>query len=441
MQQAAARGSLARASWGIEIVNAASGRVLYARDAQKNFKPASTFKLLATAAALDTFGPDHRFRTTLQASGRVDAFGRLLGDLYLVGGGDATLASFERLAEALRAASVRRIEGRVIGWGGAFQGERRGDDWGWEDLTWCYGAEIAALSFADNCVALGVLPGESAGDPVRVDAVPRSRYYSVVSVARTTAAGTEPDLALSRASGSNEIRLSGTMPLGADVETLRIALEDPAHYAAQQLVEALEERGVSVSLGAATSSEPLPAGMRVLASQDGPPLGELLALINKPSQNLYTEVLLRSLGTAPGTDSLEAGHRVVASLLSRAGVDAGQAGLHDGSGLSRTDLVTAADLVALLRFMGKHQHAAVFRASLPVAGVDGTLKGRLRGTPAEGRVFAKTGSLRGVAALAGYARTVKGEERVFAIFCNNFTADDREARAAIDEIVKAIVAK
>lgn len=442
IEKAVARGSLARASWGIEVRDSASGRVLYARDAQRNFKPASTFKVLVTAAALDTFGPDHRFRTTVQTAGRIDAFGRLLGDLYLVGGGETTLTHFDELADAVKAAGVTRVEGRIVGYDGAFKGDRRGDDWAWGDLTWCYGAEISALSFADNCVALIVRPGEQPGDPVRIEALPRSRYYNVASTARTAAEGTAAELTLNRDSGTNAIRLSGALALGDEERTLRVALENPALYATTAFAEALEARGIDASNGVEATADPLPGELRVLATHEGPPMSEVIVAVNKPSQNLHTEMLLRSLGLrATGQGTVEAGHHVVAAFLSRAGIDAAQAGLRDGSGLSRTDLLTAADLVRALVFMAKHPQAAAFRASLPIAGVDGTLRRRFKGSPAEGQVSAKTGSLRGVSALAGYALTTKGQERVFAIFCNNFTVGSSEANAAIDEIVNAVVTR
>lgn len=428
-----------------------SGRVLYAKDAQKNLKPASTFKLLVTAAALDTFGPDHRFQTTLQSAGRIDAFGRLLGDLYLVGGGETTLSwkaaegettsAFEQLAAGLRSAGITRIEGRLVGHE-VFRGERRGDDWGWEDLTWCYGAEVSALSLADNCVEIRVAPGEQPGDPARVDVAPRSRAVTVSSTATTVPAGTTAELTLFRPSGVNHVQLSGTLALGTAGETLRAAVENPAQYATTIFAETLEAGGIQVAGPVTSISDPLPAGLRVIATHEGPPMAEVLAGVNKPSQNLHTEILLRALGLrAGGEGSVEAGHKVLSAFLSRAGIDAAQVGMRDGSGLSRTNLLTAADLVRLLTFMEKHPHAAVFRSSLPVAGRDGTLERRLRGTEAEGRVFAKTGSLRGVSALAGYAITTKGAPRTFAILCNNFTVESREAMAAVDEIVLAIVTR
>jgi D-alanyl-D-alanine carboxypeptidase/D-alanyl-D-alanine-endopeptidase (penicillin-binding protein 4) len=437
--------ALAPAFWGIEVRDLRSGRVLYARNAGKNLKPASTMKVVTTAAVLDALGPDERLRTTVETAGRLDAFGRLLGDVYLVGRGDPNLsgrfsdgritAAFEELAGALQAAGVRRIEGRLVGHEGLFTGERRGEDWSWEDLVWWYGAEVSALSFNDNCADLSVLPGERAGDPVRVERAPVSSYYRVVSTAVTSAAGTAPALVLTRDPGASVLRISGSYPLAAEPWTGSAALEDPARYAATVFAEVLAARGIAVAGPVETSSQPLPAGVRVLATHESPPLAEALKAVNKPSQNLHAETMLRLLGARRrGVGSAEAGHEAVLEFLKRQRVDAGAWSLQDGSGLSRSDLLTPHEMVSLLAAMDRHPHAAAFRATLPIAGQDGTLKNRLKGTAAEGTLVAKTGTLRHVNALAGYVTTRGGSRLAFSIMANHHTAGGSAATAAIDAI-------
>jgi D-alanyl-D-alanine carboxypeptidase/D-alanyl-D-alanine-endopeptidase (penicillin-binding protein 4) len=445
------RPAFAAAFWGLEVRGLRSGRVLYARNAEKTFRPASTLKLVTTAAALDAFGPDARLRTTVETTGRLDVLGRILGDVYLVGRGDPNLsgrfagdnavAAFEALAEALRAAGVRRVEGRVIGHEGAFTGDRRGSDWGWEDLTWSYGAEVSALSFNDNTVELRLVPGERALDPVLLEASPRSSYYSVVSTAATTPAGTKRDLTLVRDPGSNRIRIMGTLPIGETWEG-RVALEDPARYAATVFVEVLEAKGIRVTGPVATSSDSLPPESRVLAAHESPTLAEMLKVVNKESQNLHAEMLLRLLGQRlKGEGSVAAGHEAAQAFLARLGVAAGTWALQDGSGLSRSDLVSPRGLVALLAAMGRHSLADPFRESLAVMGVDGTLKNRLKGTPAEGRIQAKTGTLHLVNGLAGYVTRPAGEPLVFSIVVNNHAVPGRDAVAAIDEIAQLLVSR
>ncbi len=429
--------------WAAEIRSGKTGQVLYERNARKNMTPASTMKLVTTAAALDVLGPEYRMRTTLETSAPIDGQGRLLGDLYLVGRGDPVLArkdpdgrtGFDVLADALIAAGVSRIQGRLVGDESLLR-DRRPEDWEWADLVWCYGAEVSALSWNDACATLSVLPGSRVGDPAVVDRVPASAYYSVVSSVTTALAGVESDLTLVRPLGSSRIELSGTYPLGGARDDLEVALEDPARYATTVFAELLRTRGIEVTGEITTTATPAPPGARVLASRESPPLRELVKGVNKPSNNLHAEILRRLLGVAGrGEGSLEKSREVVADFAQRLGVPGLVAALEDGSGLSRTDMLRPHDLVDLLVAMESHPQAAVFRDSLPTAGVDGTLERRLRGTPAEGRVQAKTGTLKQANALAGYVTSRAGDRYVFSIVANHNTLKGRDTTAAIDEIV------
>ncbi len=363
------RPGLAHAFWGIEVRSLGSGKTLYERNADKAFRPASTLKLVTTAAALDAFGPDARFRTTVETTGRLDGLGRILGDVFLVGGGDPSLshrfdeepptAAFETMADALVAAGVRRIEGRLVGHDGAFAGERRGAGWTWEDLAWGYGAEVSALAFNDNAVHVTLAPGERVGDPAVLDVVPRTGFVSVVSTVVTTAAATEEDLTLGRPAGSNRVLLSGALPLNEDWEG-DVAVEDPALFAATIFGEVLETRGIAVMGGVATSSGPRLADARVLVVHDGVPMARLIEEVNTESQNLHAEMLLRLLGLRVGGEgSAERGHEAVAQFLDRLEAPHAGWGLRDGSGLSHTNILTPRGLAALLVAMDRHPHAAV----------------------------------------------------------------------------------
>jgi D-alanyl-D-alanine carboxypeptidase/D-alanyl-D-alanine-endopeptidase (penicillin-binding protein 4) len=454
-----ARPEFAAAFWGIEVRSLTSGRTLYARNAEKAFRPASNMKLVTTAAALDAYGPDARIRTTVETEGRLDVLGRILGDVFLVGRGDPNLsarftpgrptAAFEEMADALVAAGVRRVEGRVVGHEGAFAGERRGSDWAWEDLAWGYGAEVSALSWNDNLVEVSLKPGERVGDPALLDAVLDAGCLAVLSSVTTAEAVTPAppsvtpvagaeEVSLEREPGSSDVRLAGRVPLGGSWDA-RLAVADPARCAANAFLRVLEARGIRVTGGVATSSLPLPADVRVLATHESVPMAAMIRVVNKESQNLHAETLLRLVGLkVKGEGSVAMGHEAVAELAKRLGVPDEGWGLVDGSGLARTDLITPRGLVALLAAMDRHPHAAAFRDSLPVAGVDGTLEKRMRGTAAERRVTAKTGTLRLANALAGYVTTARGERLAFAIVVNNHAGKSREAVAAIDAIAAAL---
>jgi D-alanyl-D-alanine carboxypeptidase/D-alanyl-D-alanine-endopeptidase (penicillin-binding protein 4) len=451
------RPDFAAAFWGIEVRSLATGRVLYARHADKAFRPASNVKLVTTAAALDAYGPDARLQTTVETAGRLDGLGRILGDVYLVGRGDPNLsarfapgrplAAFEEMADALAAAGVRRIEGRLVGHEGAFAGDRRGADWMWEDLAWGYGTEVSALSFADNLVEATLAPGERVGDPAVLDVAPDTGCLAVTSSVETAPEAPAPpaggangaqDVTLERALGTNEVWLSGRVPIGGGWNEA-LAVVDPARCAAQAFLSVLQARGIRVTGGIATSRAPLPAPARVLASHDSPSMGEMVRVVNKESQNLHAEMLLRLVGLkVKGEGSAAKGHEAIAEMAKRLGVPDAGWGLEDGSGLARTDLLTPRGLVALLVAMDGHPHAAAFRESLPVAGVDGTLEKRMRGTAAEKRVLAKTGTLRATNALAGYVTTVRGERLAFAVIVNNHAGKGRPAVAAIDAVAAAL---
>ena len=442
----------AHAWWGVEVRSLRSGRIVYARDAQRNLKPASTLKLVTTAAVLDALGPDERLRTTLEASGRLDGLGRILGDAYLVGRADPDLsarfaegrptAAFEEMADALRQAGVRRIVGRLIGHEGLFPGERRGDDWTWNDLVWGYGAEVSALSFNDNVAELTVAPGEREGDPIVVDRAPVTAYYRVTSTAVTGPRAGTRELVLKRDFGTNIVRLSGAIALGAAPQTLTVAVEDPARYAATVFAEVLAAKGILVDGGVETSVAPLPSGLRVLASHDSPPLAEVVKVVNKVSQNLHTEMLLRLLGArVKGEGTVEMGQAAVDDFLHRLAVDSESWARQDASGLSRSDLVTPHGMVGLLAGMDRHRSAAAFRDSLPVAGVDGTLEHRLQQPPARGNVLAKTGSIRYVNALGGYVTTRSGDRLAFYAVVNHHTGPSSDSLGALDAIAAVLAAQ
>ncbi len=441
--------AFASAFWGVEVRDAQNGTLLYSRNGAKAFTPASVMKLFVGAAALDALGPDDRPRTSVETVARVDRQGRVLGDVQLVGRGDPALyarptagepvPALEGLANALRDGGVTRIEGRLLADESYFQGPRRGADWAWGDLTWWYGAEVSALSFNDNTATLRISPGEAPGDPALVERFPLSAYYSLDANVRTTAAGGSPDLRLTRDLGANAVTLSGSVPLGAEPRTLAVALEDPALFAVSVFEELLRARGIVVTRGVGKATRALPERAHVLASHDGPTLAERLAAINKHSQNLHAEILLRVLGArVKGAGSAEHGRDAVLEFLTRAGVPSASLDLRDAAGLSRASLVSPEQLARLLVFMHRHPQASVFVASLPVSGLDGSLRQRLLAEPAAGAVAAKTGTLAHVHALAGYVTRRDGATLAFAALLNQWSGGARQAQDALDAIARTL---
>ncbi len=435
----------------IDIRDLDTGRVLYEKNAVTNVKPASTMKLFTTAAILDAEGQASAPpATTVETSGRLDGLGRVLGDVYLVGRGDPNLSDrfewrggkspFDQLAKDLREAGITRIEGRLIGYDGLFTDETIPDGWTADDLVWSYGAEVSALSAFDNSLRLRLEPGEREGDPARLMVEPATGFMRVESRVLTFAEGTKAKVSLTRPLGSRHVVIEGGVPRLGEAWTGAVAAPEPTLFATTLFGEALARQGVSVQGEIMVSRAPLPAALRPLASVRGPAVAEQIRVVNKESQNLHAETLLRRLGLAAFKDpSVESSLKAREAFLKSLGVRTADAAMYDGSGLSRADLVTVRAEVDLLAAMSRHPLARAFRDSLPIAGVDGTLKKRMVGTKAEGRVFAKTGSLSHVNALAGYVEGASGRRFVFSIIVNHHTRPSREVTAAMDEICALLV--
>jgi D-alanyl-D-alanine carboxypeptidase/D-alanyl-D-alanine-endopeptidase (penicillin-binding protein 4) len=434
------------ATVAIDIRDLDTGRVLFERNATLNVKPASTLKLFTTAAILDAEGPEGGAEpTTVETAGRLDAFGRILGDVYLIGRGDPGLSDrfewrngrdpFDQLARDIRDAGIRRIEGRIIGYEGLFTDEGIPDNWTADDLVWSYGATVSALSAFDNALRLRLEPGEKEGDPTQLTVQPTNEFVRVQNQATTSAEGSKASISLSRALGSREVVLGGTLPRLGEAWTGDVAAPEPALFATTLFADALTRYGVIVGGTVMASRSPLPDSLRPLASVHGPAVAEQIKIVNKESQNLHAETLLRRLGLHVFKDaSVESSLRARELFLKRLGVRAEGTAMSDGSGLSRSDLVTARAEVDLLAAMSRHPLAKIFKDSLPIAGVDGSLRRRMSGTETVGRVFAKTGSIRHVNALAGYVDARSGRHLVFSIIVNHHTRPSKEATDGMDAI-------
>lgn len=444
----------------IDIRDLDTGRVLFERNAAMNVKPGSTMKLFTTAAALhaetsppgslgqNVDGTGRGLRpgaTTVETAGRIDPFGRVLGDLYLVGRGDPNLSDrvawrseggpFDQLAADLREMGVRRIEGGLIGQDALFPDGSIPDGWTADDLVWSYGAEVSALSAFDSSLRLRLEPGEKEGEVGRLSQWPETRFIQIENRTITGAEGETEDLSLQRPLGSRRVFLAGRIPKAGKPWTGTIAAPEPSLFAATLLAEALERRGISMSGGVSVSHAALPSGLRPLAAISGPGIEEQIRFVNKESQNLHAETLLHRLGLVTyGEASVASGLRALDRFLRDQKVRVDGTAMYDGSGLSRSDLVNARAEVDLLVVMARHPLARAYRESLAIAGVDGTLKRRMVGTKAQGRVFAKTGTLRHVDAIAGFVDALSGRHLAFSLIVNHHTRPSKEATGALDEI-------
>jgi D-alanyl-D-alanine carboxypeptidase/D-alanyl-D-alanine-endopeptidase (penicillin-binding protein 4) len=460
---------------GIKVVSLDTGRVLFEENAGKLLRPASNMKLYTVAAALDRLSPDYRFSTSVYAYTRPDAAGVVHGDLTIYGRGDPSIAArfnngdyfkaIDDLATRIVAAGVKRVEGDIVGDESYFVGPKYGSGWNWEDLTWYYGAEITPLAANDNALDLFVKPGPAIGQPAVITTGPPDPLLTIVNKVTTSAKGSRREISIHRGLGENTITITGSIPLEDRGYTGGIGISHPALLFVYMLRSSLAAKGVTItgasrtrgatlqptvitgvpiagSNGSSTSSSPF---QNEIATLQSPPFSVVAAQTLKPSQNLYTELILRTLGKvtppppAATTSNLsqtseELGLEAVKSFLKTVGLRPEALVLDDGSGLSRNDMITAEASIQLLTFMSKHRYATVFRDALPVGGVDGTLRNRFKGTPAENNVRAKTGSLSSAASLGGYLTTAAGEKLALTIMVNNYPRGLDPRSSCIDPI-------
>ncbi|QQQ73593.1 D-alanyl-D-alanine carboxypeptidase/D-alanyl-D-alanine-endopeptidase [Saccharothrix sp. 6-C] len=421
--------ALAGADVGLVVRHADTGAVVYSRDGDERGQPASNGKLISSAAALDVLGPDHRFRTTVAATGG-ERGGVLAGDLHLRGTGDPTMlaADYDALAAEVARSGVRLVRGRLVADDTWFDAVRLGTGWAWDDEPYYYNAQISALTVSPDTdydagsVIVRVAPGE-AGRPAAVTTEPPTDYVTIAGTAVTGAPGSASSVSVERQHGTNVITVRGSVPAGGAVVTEWSTVWEPTGLVTSLFHDALARHGVRVLGGTGVGATP--ADARVLGEHRSMPLSQLLVPFMKLSNNMHAEILVKTVGRAvSGEGSWDAGLRAMTAKLGELGVDPAALSLRDGSGLSRMDQVSPAQLAALLVAAKREPWFRPWYDSLPVAGnsdrmVGGTLRNRMRGTPAEGNVRAKTGSLTGVSALSGYVSTADGTPLVFAMISND----------------------
>jgi D-alanyl-D-alanine carboxypeptidase/D-alanyl-D-alanine-endopeptidase (penicillin-binding protein 4) len=441
-----AQPALQHGYWGVLVKSLANGETLYAMNAHKLLLPASTMKIVTLAAAAEKLGWDYRYETTVRAGGSVED-GVLQGDLLVSGTGDPGLVTADGMADRvfadwagrLKLRGIRTVAGRIIGDDNRFEEETLGVGWMWDDLPDDYAAGVGALQFNEDAVRLTIAPGPAAGDSAAISIAPAGSGLTVVNAVTTGAPGSPASIRTRRPPGSMTLEVRGSIPLGAAQSTLAASVDNPTLFFAGALRAALIANGIDVRGPAVDVDDvrdaPPPAG-EPLVSYRSAPLSTLAVRLMKASQNQYAETFLKTVSEGTGVRSAAAGRLAVQTILEGWGVPASELILRDGSGLSRYDLVTPAALVAILAHIDRDARLREpFEAALPIAGRDGTLSTRMRETPAEGNARAKTGSMTGVRAMAGYVTTADGERLVFSIVANNFETPADVVNAATDAIV------
>jgi len=457
-----------RATWGIYVVDD-RGRVLYQRNADRFSVPASNTKLVVTAAAAVLLPADYRVTTSLYVNGRVDA-GVLQGDLILYGRGDPTwsarcyavdtiapgvcdssFTAIDAIADSVRARGIRRITGKLVGDGSYFEPTMIHYGWNAWDLTWWYAAPVSGLGFHDNSVDFRIDPGPAVDAPPLIAWAPDLGLITFENRARTVAAESASTIGdnFFRTAGGWGIRAEGTVALGRKTRVESVALPDPNLYAARALAVSLARRGVAVEGGAAGTTDSL-AYRTVrccappLVDFRGRPLPDIIFPILNSSQNWFAEMLLKILGRELKNEgSWEAGLGVERGFLTDSvKIDSTAFALEDGSGLAAGNLVTPLAFAKLLAYMHRHPNGGPFVASLPHAGQPGSLLKRFVGTPLEGRVIAKTGSIDRVNSLSGYIERANGggggQTITFSVQANGHAVPYQQMLNQIDSVVVQI---
>lgn len=428
-----------RSFWSVLVSPADPGDSLYSLNAAKLMMPGSTMKIVTLAAAAELLGWDHQFETQVVSSAPIDQ-GVLRGDLVVVGSGDPSISErgetpglLKTIARRVREAGIIRIEGGVIGHDDLFDDNGFGDGWTLDNLPYGYSAAVSALEYNEGSVDLVIRAGSIAGDPVEIQVHPEAGRLQVDNRLVTAAETGTGMLRLKRLPGTSRVIVEGQIPAKAAPFVRTASVDNPTAFFVSAFRDALIGEGIQVHGDAVDIDDflakPDLSDARAIVSHRSPPLRAIAASMMRVSQNQYAEALLKAIG----------GRDKAANVLNRWGLANDSYVIADGSGLSRYNYVTSEALVRVLRQMrSEPKHAQAFSDSLPVAGRDGPLSRRLAGTPAEGRVRAKTGTVDNVRAITGYVDTVAGESLLFAILANNFTVPASTIDAAADKALQRL---
>src|SRR4051812_12281535 len=426
-------------AWGAMVVSLTRGDTLFAENVGEGMMPASTMKLFTSAIAFERFGPNYQFSTDALRDGAVGPDGTLTGNIYIRGDGDPALsgkflpggpaAPMKRLADLVAQQGIKRVTGNVIGDATGFDDQKIPNGWLTRYLQASYAARVSALSLNENLVAVAVTP-TAPGQAASVTLEPSTSAIPLVANVRTVAGG-GARLGF-RKLGNGTIQANGSIGARAGTRKYVYIVEDPASFATGAFKNALIAKGVKVEGGIQLGKAPA-AAVKVAGLQS-PPLASMIAAMNRESINHYAELLFRN--AARGTDRSTVGSVANASaaldkfFATKVGSDTSKLTFADGSGLSTLDRVTPRAQVQLLGYAHHASWGPWLHSSLPVAGDSELLKRRMRNTPAEGNLHAKTGTTNDVIGLAGYVTAVNGEVLAFSFLYNGH--DRWTAKSMID---------
>ncbi|MCD6386591.1 D-alanyl-D-alanine carboxypeptidase/D-alanyl-D-alanine-endopeptidase [Candidatus Sumerlaeota bacterium] len=449
---------------GVYIVDAETGREIFAYNSRKPLIPASCNKLLTTAAALYYLGAEYCYKTRIAYTGSIK--GKVLnGDIIVIGSGDPTISGrfhpegkqddvvwvFRRWAKEIRKIGIRKIYGDIIGDDDFFDDEYFGKGWYPAERGEWYSAEVSALSFNDNCVDIHWRGARKAGIPALFKLNPSTEYVSFINnVTTVDKKSGRLHIRYLRDDKSNIIRAEGTIPAKRRL-TDWASVYNPTLYFVTVLKETLEKEGITIK-GKAMDIDELKdktsvhKDLHILDTYVSPPMATIIRVINQRSQNFYAEQVLKTIGKiVKGEGSFIAGCNAVIDFLDKENIFVPGTVMIDGSGLSRLNRVSCVQLVRLLQYMAHRIDAKIFFNSLPRGGISGTLAWRFQKTAearsAASHIWGKTGTLGGVNSLTGVVTTRRGQKLYYSIIVNAFSVSSSTRLKLIDDIVLTIASR
>jgi D-alanyl-D-alanine carboxypeptidase/D-alanyl-D-alanine-endopeptidase (penicillin-binding protein 4) len=438
------------AQWGVKIVSLDTGNTLFDHEATKLMTPASNTKLFTAALALDRLGPDFRIKTSIYAQAKPSTNGTVAGNLVIYGRGDPTFSArfnggdhanvLAPLVNAILASGVRRIEGDLVADDTYFRSPQFGFGWPWDDLQWAYAPPVSALNMDDNALGFSIKPGKQPGAPCTLLA--NTNYLTFQNLVRTIRSNAAPNVQVFYPPGQTTLQITGTLPAGGPGYSDNVSVQNPTLCLILQLKDALARKGVVITGHARlhNPAEPFdPARWTEIATTQSPPLRDIVKEMMKSSQNLLAQILFLQVGAnKPSIKDGTAEQNSIAEMrrfLKEIGIQPGTVVTKEGAGLSPATQIAPSAVVALLLHMTHHRHCTAFTQGLPYAGVDGTLKTRFAGTPAEKHVWAKTGTMEGTSALSGYISTQGNQHWAFSVMLNHYSGGKTTPREETDALV------
>ncbi|MCX6167870.1 MAG: D-alanyl-D-alanine carboxypeptidase/D-alanyl-D-alanine-endopeptidase [Ignavibacteriales bacterium] len=440
------------ATWGVLVKSLKTGEIIYKRNADKLFIPASNMKLFTSAAALLLLGPNYIYETDFYVNGGLEK-GVLKGDLIIQGSGDPTISSrffpsnqikiFENWADTLKSKGIWVISGNIFGDDTFFDNVGLGNGWTWDYESSWFEAPSGALSFNDNSIEVKIEPTE-VNFPAKIIITPYTKYVSLVSKVITVDELGESSVSVQRQRGTNQINVTGNIKKDSQPIIEHVSISNPTMFFLTVLREVFERKGIVIQgrIGTIDSSKKniLPNDLTPLYTYRSVPLKIIIKELNKNSNNFYAEQLLKTIGLEIyNYGTIENGVKACKEIFNTMGINPENMMMADGSGLSRLDLVTPRQIINLLSFMYKSDEFPNFYESLPIGGIDGTLINRMKKTAAENNVHAKAGYNNNVSALSGYLKTISGEPLAFSIIVNNYLTPSTLANYIQDNVCNRLV--